>query len=757
MLPWARASKDGAPKAQESAQHIYERPAAQRHNGVKQQLGSHLPPSPISSQESPLTSRPTEQQQRIMGSGKTPPQSRAGRGHLSTASSLETSATSDSGDGDDEATRRRDQTFSIYDVYGRDSVAFPNFNYTEANGRLGAGMPRGESNRSLPASRSVDSLAPGGGSDARSNSTTPEPRTPVDRHPQLLPDPSQASAQSLALRSPSGRRPSAAPDPRANPGPGGNNMASNIRRKVEANAASSNTPPLMASPPRAGVSPVNPRSAPPGVAAFDPARRPSGGAMPPPGARQNGPRGGPQEMMTRNHSFDATSPAHAGGPMSPPLGYRADAFAAPRSVSGAPQTGSGPPGAAPGGPQPRLQMPASYSDNRRRSQSVSNIDVAAAQGLVGPPGPASGRSTGSRSPYDVSPGGEPPQGMRQSPSFGPVRSSSDRSSVRERVGSGLLKKNPSNPGPGTHGGMPLGMSSLAPGLLGAPGPSRSPSPLSINSANSGGSARSPVGERPQLSPMSAGPPVDDGRPVAYDALGFVMTPDAPGAIIPRDDPEAVKEWQKLLAENDVAAAKKSRKVKKMIQAGVPHSQRAKVWLFLANSYHRRRAGLFEQLCKQSRDKKLMKGKEALYEAIEKDIDRSYPDHKLFRGEGSTGRADLEAILKAYVHYSESRRSLPAAQRPDSCRPDPIIGYTQGMNLIAGFMLILMPAEDAFWLLCAMLRDVHMEGYYSNNLKQLHVDGIVFGQLLQSMDAPLAERLMDLDIEPISFTPNWFLP
>jgi hypothetical protein len=195
----------------------------------------------------------------------------------------------------------------------------------------------------------------------------------------------------------------------------------------------------------------------------------------------------------------------------------------------------------------------------------------------------------------------------------------------------------------------------------------------------------------------------------------------------------------------------------MIQAGVPHSQRAKVWLFLANSYHRRRAGLFEQLCKQSRDKKLMKGKEALYEAIEKDIDRSYPDHKLFRGEGSTGRADLEAILKAYVHYSESRRSLPAAQRPDSCRPDPIIGYTQGMNLIAGFMLILMPAEDAFWLLCAMLRDVHMEGYYSNNLKQLHVDGIVFGQLLQSMDAPLAERLMDLDIEPISFTPNWFLP
>jgi len=232
-----------------------------------------------------------------------------------------------------------------------------------------------------------------------------------------------------------------------------------------------------------------------------------------------------------------------------------------------------------------------------------------------------------------------------------------------------------------------------------------------------------------------------GPPLAFDASGFIVgsQPAAPGAMPVPEDRDVIDKWDAILREGDLVAAKKSRKVKKMTQSGIPNSMRAAVWLWLSNSAVRRRPGLFEQLCKQSQEKKARKGKEAVYEAIEKDVDRCFPDHRLFIGKDSPARKDLEAILKAYALFN------------------PVVGYTQGMGLIVGLYLMYMPAEDAFWLLCALLRDVHMEGYYTDNMKQLHVDGVVFGQLLQSMDPEVHARLTAWGIEPINYVPNWFLP
>lgn len=230
----------------------------------------------------------------------------------------------------------------------------------------------------------------------------------------------------------------------------------------------------------------------------------------------------------------------------------------------------------------------------------------------------------------------------------------------------------------------------------------------------------------------------DPSTLSFDRMGFV-TGSCPPIPVPRDEPEEGERWRQILHENDAPGAKKSRKVKKMVHNGIPQASRATVWPFLLQSFLRRRAGLFEELCKVSQNNKGKKGKEELYNAIENDLDGAFPDHKLFMGNASPGRADLEAILKAYVHYN------------------PIVGYTQGMHLVAGFLLIQMPAEDAFWMLCALMRDVHVEGYYAGDMKQLHVDGIVFGQLLQQMDPELAARLLELGVEPMHFAPNWILP
>ncbi len=230
----------------------------------------------------------------------------------------------------------------------------------------------------------------------------------------------------------------------------------------------------------------------------------------------------------------------------------------------------------------------------------------------------------------------------------------------------------------------------------------------------------------------------NGLPLSFDSLGF-LAGSGPDFLPPREDPESAQKWIHILQENDISSARKSRKVKKMVRDGVPASLRGQIWLFLANSGVRRRPGLFELLCKQAQSSKGRKGKEVAYEDIEKDVARSFPDHRLFMGHNSSGQADLEAILKAYIHFN------------------PFIGYAQGLGLIAGTFLLQMQPEDAFWLLCALLREPHMEGYFTNQLKQLHVDGVVFERLLSQMDPELSARLSNLGIDTSHFAPNWFMP
>lgn len=589
--------------------------------------------------------------------------------HMPNSPSQDSTLSSSTDESEDEPNgNRRDHTLSIYDVYGRDSVAFPNFNL-----------------RHLSKGFNSESMA----SLALESANHPTPGIP-DSFKESPRDPRAMPAKELAAKlktSPSGRRPSAAPDPRAPPNQGVQPMASNLRQQVEA-----------AVPPPPAPAP-GPNQAPAPVGNFDPRRRPVGPPMP---------NGVPPPTQLRMPSGSS----------------------APGSMSPSPTSPMAPQGI----PRPGQPMPQGFGPG-------SNM----------PPPPM--MSPGGSSPGSVPTptGSHFPPGVQNSV-FKPVRSSSDRSSERERISSGQLRKNPSNPSPGSFGGGPpslrgSGISALSPPPTTSG--SRSPSPLAASSSPGAPPVGlpSPVipsrtaspapsnmsGRRPPGAPGAPGP----AGPVAYDAKGFVVGSGPPCRPDPNDR-EKLDKWHAILAENDLVAARKSRKVRKMVQAGIPDAVRGKVWLFLANAGVRRRAGLFEQLCKTSQEPKGKRGKEVLYEAIEKDVSRTYPDNKLFQ-DGSPGKADLEAILKAYVHYN------------------PIIGYTQGMGLLVGMFLLHMPPEDAFWLLCALLRDIHMEGYYSNEMKQMHIDGVIFGQLLQSMDGPLANKLQGLGVEPIHFTPSWLLP
>lgn len=711
MLPWARTSaiesnKKGPPTQWPSHAASSTRGIPSRLDDV-QSGARHSDVSPVDSRGACSTE--------TSGSKST----NSSRVPYSPSQDSNATATTDD-DSDDEFSggSRRDHTLSIYDVYGRDSVAFPNFN-------LNGVMSASDTAQSIKIESDKHPTPPLAPEHVRANM----------RNSPVLP------AHDVAARlraSPSGRRPNAAPDPRV-PSHQGRALASSLRHQVEAVSPVSETgsDPAMPVPvpmQATASAPGSPAilqnedrfSGPPnGSISYDPHRRP----LPQPAPRAGGPPPKLAQLRIPHQAGALVSPpsADAGSPLGPPQGV-------PRPGQGLP-AGFGPGSFMTG---PNLNRP----------------------GGPRSPGPALDAAGA------VSPTGNyfPPGVMN---SVGPKRSSSDRTSQRERAGSEQLRKNPSNPSPASYrggsaagprgsSGGGTGMDVLSPPSAPSVGGRRSPSPLGASPNGTLGTRSSPIepspvsrsvspagsaGVRPQVSAVSlntSGARLSNGGPSrGFDAKGFRLGLGPP-CRAETEDPEAVAKWRQIISENDLAAARKSRKVRKMVQSGIPNSIRGQVWLFLSNASVRRRPGLFEQLCVTSQSTKGRKGKEALYETIEKDVSRTYPDNRNFE-EGSPGHANLEAILKAYVHYN------------------PIIGYTQGMGLLVGMFLLHMAAEDAFWLLCAMLRDIHMEGYYSNEMKQMHIDGVIFGQLLQNMDEELANKLQAVGVEPINFTPNWFLP
>lgn len=98
--------------------------------------------------------------------------------------------------------------------------------------------------------------------------------------------------------------------------------------------------------------------------------------------------------------------------------------------------------------------------------------------------------------------------------------------------------------------------------------------------------------------------------------------------------------------------------------------------------------------------------------IDMDTHRTFPTNVFFAGSGP-GVAKLRRVLIAY-----------------SWR-DPIIGYCQGMNVLAALLLLVFPEEEeAFWMLASLLERVLPSDYYSPSLLVSQADQRVLRDLLR---------------------------
>ncbi|CDH53403.1 tbc1 domain family member 10a-like [Lichtheimia corymbifera JMRC:FSU:9682] len=230
--------------------------------------------------------------------------------------------------------------------------------------------------------------------------------------------------------------------------------------------------------------------------------------------------------------------------------------------------------------------------------------------------------------------------------------------------------------------------------------------------------------------------------IPVDEYGFIIHPDrsklGSGSALQRADSsvKSMKEyreqeikWINTVGKMDAGTVKKDAKFKKLVRSGIPASVRARVWQFLADSQRYAKKGTYENLCRKPRTK--------IYDVIDRDIARCYPDHSQFRDENSQGQRDLREILRAYSHYNTE------------------LEYCQGMGRLAGCMLMHMPAEEAFWLLVATI-DRFMNGYFTPTLSQVRIDAYIIGELLKDHQPKLAHHLESNEVQPIMYIAQWFM-
>ena len=85
--------------------------------------------------------------------------------------------------------------------------------------------------------------------------------------------------------------------------------------------------------------------------------------------------------------------------------------------------------------------------------------------------------------------------------------------------------------------------------------------------------------------------------------------------------------------------------------------------------------------------------------INKDLDRTYPGHEIYRT--VEGQLSLRNILRAYAFF------------------DPEIGYCQGMGYIVGIARMYMEEEAAFWVLVSLMNNYSMRGMFLSGMDEVY--------------------------------------
>lgn len=89
--------------------------------------------------------------------------------------------------------------------------------------------------------------------------------------------------------------------------------------------------------------------------------------------------------------------------------------------------------------------------------------------------------------------------------------------------------------------------------------------------------------------------------------------------------------------------------------------------------------------------------------------------------------------------------------------NPIVGYCQGMNLVAStLLLVFADEEEAFWVLCAIIERILPEDFFAPSLLPSRACPLVLLDFVKEHLPKLYAHLRDLGVDLTAICFSWFL-
>ncbi|KAM6943502.1 growth hormone-regulated TBC protein 1-A [Xenentodon cancila] len=191
-------------------------------------------------------------------------------------------------------------------------------------------------------------------------------------------------------------------------------------------------------------------------------------------------------------------------------------------------------------------------------------------------------------------------------------------------------------------------------------------------------------------------------------------------------------WSKLLMGK--RKVQKNVKLKRYIRKGIPNEHRAFIWMGASGAQDQleKNSGYYQSLLGAQHDPKLV-------ETIKTDLNRTFPDNVQFRKTSSPClQKALYNVLLAYGHHN------------------PAVGYCQGMNFVAGYLLIITKDEEkSFWLMDALLGRI-LPDYYSPGMLGLKTDQEALGELVKVKIPQVWQVMLNHNVMWTLVVSRWFI-
>lgn len=199
-------------------------------------------------------------------------------------------------------------------------------------------------------------------------------------------------------------------------------------------------------------------------------------------------------------------------------------------------------------------------------------------------------------------------------------------------------------------------------------------------------------------------------------------------------PEELKDKKLLLAYRHLHEGRFERSpqlLELVRRRGVPQRYRWSVWRAVSEWSTLQKPGAWERLGKQRPEAKVV-------DSIAKDLDRTFPHVEDF---GDERKQQLAGILEAFACLF------------------PQVGYCQGMNFVAGFILRNSPdgsSEDSFFMLVQMMAKYQANLLFCDGLPLLKLYTFQFRTLLERLFPEVHRHFVQENITPELYVTKWFL-